>query len=58
VIRCNGLFRHGFLLAPVITQGVADMIADKDNEFLCLFTGEDNADRDRQRPEKNLHRAA
>jgi glycine oxidase len=29
VISCNGLFRHGYLLSPVIAQAVADMILDK-----------------------------
>ena len=36
-IRCNGLFRHGFLLAPVMAQCVADHIAGHRNEFMHLF---------------------
>ena len=37
IIRCNGLFRHGYLLAPVMAQCVADYITGKDNEFMHLF---------------------
>lgn len=37
VIRCNGLFRHGFLLAPVMARCVADLIAGRKNEFMPLF---------------------
>jgi glycine oxidase len=28
LIRANGLFRHGFLLAPAVAQMVADLIFD------------------------------
>lgn len=38
IIRCNGLFRHGYLLAPVMADGIADMIEGRSNEFLSLFT--------------------
>lgn len=37
VIRCNGLFRHGFLLSPVMGQCVADYITGAENRFLALF---------------------
>jgi glycine oxidase len=37
IIRCNGLFRHGYLLAPVMAACVADYIAGTDNEFSHLF---------------------
>jgi glycine oxidase len=36
-INCNGLFRHGYLLAPVMAQCVADHVLDKENEFMPLF---------------------
>ncbi len=50
VIRCNGLFRHGYLLAPVMAQIVADHIAGKENEFSHLFTR--THEHNDQRPEK------
>jgi glycine oxidase len=37
VIRCNGLFRHGFLLSPVMGQCVADYITGAENRFSALF---------------------
>jgi len=37
VIRCNGLFRHGYLMAPVMAQCVADHIAGRSNNFISLF---------------------
>ena len=37
VISCNGLFRHGYLLAPVMAACVKDMVADEENAFLPLF---------------------
>jgi glycine oxidase len=37
IIHCNGLFRHGYLLAPAIAQCVADHIAGKTNKFSHLF---------------------
>lgn len=57
VISCNGLFRHGFLLAPVMAACVADYIDGKENKFMPLLRGNKNDHHD-QRPEKNLHRAA
>jgi len=36
-IRCNGLFRHGYLLAPVMAQCVSDYLVGQDNEFTSLF---------------------
>lgn len=38
IIRCNGLFRHGFLLAPVIAQCVTAMIEGRENRYTSLFT--------------------
>ncbi|MBI1300196.1 MAG: FAD-dependent oxidoreductase [Alphaproteobacteria bacterium] len=31
VIRCNGLFRHGYLFAPVMAESVMSWISDKEN---------------------------
>lgn len=38
VIACNGLFRHGWLLAPVIAACMADMLDGRGNEYTELFT--------------------
>ncbi len=48
VVRCNGLFRHGFLLAPVMADIVADYAAGNVNEFYELFTGGDRDECDDQ----------
>lgn len=58
IIRCNGLFRHGYLLAPVMAQCVADYIAGKDNEFMHLFIRGNHDDDHHQRTEKKLRSAA
>ncbi len=57
VIRCNGLFRHGYLLAPVMARCVADYIAGRENECMDLFLREDN-EHNRQRATKGNHRRA
>lgn len=49
VIRCNGLFRHGFLLAPVIAACVSDLVDGRTNNFISLFRSE-NDDHHHQRP--------
>lgn len=36
-ISCNGLFRHGYLLAPVMAQCVAEHIQGQQHEFMPLF---------------------
>ena len=58
IIRCNGLFRHGYLLAPVMAKCVADYIAGRENEFTHLFIRGHHGHRDHQRTEKKLHSAA
>ena len=55
IIRCNGLFRHGYLLAPAIAQCVADHITGKTNKFSPLFTG--SHEHHDQRTEKSRKRA-
>ncbi|GJL86135.1 MAG: glycine oxidase [Micavibrio sp.] len=57
VIRCNGLFRHGFLLAPVMAECVTDYTENRHNKFTDLFW-RDNNDPDHQRSEKDLRNAA
>lgn len=48
VISCNGLFRHGFLLSPVMAECVADYIAGRANPFISLFMRSDHADHDQR----------
>lgn len=55
VISCNGLFRHGFLLSPVMAECVADYIAGRENPFISLFMRSDHADHD-QRAVTGHHR--
>lgn len=58
IIRCNGLFRHGYLLAPVMAQCVSDYIAGTENKFTHLFIRGNHGHSDHQRSEKKLHSAA
>lgn len=39
IIRCNGLFRHGYLLAPVMAECVRDFILGKTSLYSDLFMG-------------------
>lgn len=48
-ISCNGLFRHGYLLAPIMAQCVTDHINGKTNTFMPLFTKGQNHESDNQR---------
>ena len=48
VIRSNGLFRHGFLLSPVMAACIANHIAGQKNEHMSLF-GKDDHESDNQR---------
>lgn len=42
-IRCNGLFRHGYLLSPVMSRCIAHYIATgEENEYFDLFSGRCN----------------
>ncbi|MGH1377769.1 MAG: FAD-dependent oxidoreductase [Alphaproteobacteria bacterium] len=39
-IRCNGLFRHGYLLSPIMAGCVADFLVDgENNDDYSLFSG-------------------
>jgi glycine oxidase len=58
IIACNGLFRHGYLLGPIMAECVADHIEGRHNKFISLFKGEPHDDTYHQRPEKKLHSAA
>lgn len=37
VIRAGGLFRHGWLLSPVMAESAADMIEERENPYISLF---------------------
>jgi len=37
LIACNGLFRHGYLLSPVMAQCVADHMAGNEHPMMHLF---------------------
>ena len=37
VIRAGGLFRHGFLLSPVMAECISDFVAGKTHKFMSLF---------------------
>lgn len=56
VISCNGLFRHGYLLAPVMAECVVSLIDEKENEFMSLFRKK-NENHD-QRKTKDVRSAA
>ena len=43
-ISCNGLFRHGYLLAPIMAECVRDYIQGQDNEFMPLFISKGKSD--------------
>lgn len=57
-ISCNGLFRHGFLLSPIMGVCVADAIAGRQNKYFNLLTGEGHDDHHHQRREEKLRGAA
>ena len=44
VVSCNGMFRHGFLLAPVMADIVRGMASGERAEFYDLFVKEENYD--------------
>ena len=56
-INCNGLFRHGYLIAPVMAQCVADYMSGAENEFIHLFKDEIH-ESNNQRRRENLRSAA
>lgn len=47
-IQMNGLYRHGYLLSPVMAQCVVAMVRGEPGEFMSLFSGQMNI------PEMNL----
>lgn len=57
VISCNGLFRHGFLLAPVMAECVKHRISGEDHIYMSLFMG-DSDEHHHQRRREELKGAA
>lgn len=51
-IRANGLFRHGFLLAPAMAACIRDMIEGKENTLIPLFNKERDYENHPQRRRK------
>ncbi len=41
-IQINGLYRHGYLLSPVMAQCVVAMVRGEQGEFMSLFSGQLN----------------
>ncbi|MCB1784565.1 MAG: FAD-dependent oxidoreductase [Alphaproteobacteria bacterium] len=57
IIACNGLFRHGFLLSPFLSECVRKHIAGEKDNLHTSFVSIENEDHD-QRTRKNLRGAA
>jgi len=49
IIRTNGLFRHGYLLAPLMAECVAKMVEGERHSAMSLFD-ENNTERNNQNP--------
>ena len=49
VIQINGLFRHGFLLAPILAQSLCDYIVGEKHPYWSLWNGRKNDKIDDQR---------
>jgi glycine oxidase len=57
IISANGLFRHGFLLAPVMARAICDCIEGRENRFISLFTGGHDDRHPQRSKEENRHAA-
>lgn len=55
IISCNGLFRHGFLLAPVLAECAADIAEARTNRYMSLLTRGQSHEHHTQRT-KNGHK--
>ena len=49
LISCNGLFRHGYLLSPVMANCVKDHLNGKTNEHMHLFRKDQSNESNNQR---------
>jgi glycine oxidase len=57
IISANGMFRHGWLLAPVMAEALADLLDSTENPYISLFKGAPH-EAHHQRPGKNIRSAA
>lgn len=57
IIRCNGLFRHGYLLSPIMAQCVNDYLDNKQNQYMSLFMRKNDDHLDQRQEEKHRRRA-
>lgn len=49
VIACNGLFRHGYLLSPMMAECVRDHINGKEHKYMHLFSKGEKSENHTQR---------
>lgn len=56
IIHCNGLFRHGFLMAPIMADIVTHFIAEKSHEHSHLFLKGNQHDAKRQHGDSHHQR--
>lgn len=49
IISCNGMYRHGYLLAPIMAQCVKDHLNGETNEHMHLFTKDQGNESHHQR---------
>lgn len=58
-ISCNGSFRHGYLMAPVMADVVAGHLSGEESQYMSLFNkGYKSDEGDHQRGSKKLRSAA
>jgi glycine oxidase len=57
IITAGGLFRHGYLLSPVMAEAIADLLENRENPYMVLFNG-DRSEIDHQRTRTKLSSAA
>lgn len=58
IMRCNGLYRHGFLLSPVMAGCVLALVENRENPYISYFMKGDRHEGHHQRGSKGLHSAA
>lgn len=58
IIRCNGLYRHGYLLSPVMARCVLALVEKRENPYISYFMKGDRHESRHQRHPKGFHSAA
>lgn len=58
IISCNGLFRHGFLFAPVMAEAVEKLIAKEAYQYMSLLRGGHDDEDQSQRSGTHVQSAA